>query len=283
MRVMVCVKASKASEAGEMPSQQLLTEMTEYNEQLVKAGIMLDGQGLHPTSKAKRVRFTGKQRKVIDGPFAETKELIAGYWIWQVKSMEEAVEWLKRCPNPHEEETEVEIRPIFAPEDFGEAFTPELREKEERQYAEMEKLKAGKQTVAATTKQVFINLPVRDLKKSMEFFGKLGYTFNPQFTDENAACMVVSDTIFVMLLVEPYFKTFTPKAVADAKTSTEALVALSQPSRDAVNDIVHAALAAGGKKYSDPKDYGFMFQWGFEDLDGHIWEHVWMDPSHIQG
>jgi hypothetical protein len=132
MRVMVIVKASKASEAGEMPDERLLTEMGKYNEELANAGIMLAGEGLHPSSKGKRVRFSGAQRTVIDGPFAETKELIAGYWLWQVKSMEEAVEWLKRCPNPHNEQTDVEIRPIFEADDFGAEFTPELREQEQR-------------------------------------------------------------------------------------------------------------------------------------------------------
>ena len=137
MRFMVIVKASKDSEAGVMPSQQLLTEMGRYNEELVKAGIMLAGEGLHPTSKGARVRFSGKQRTVIDGPFAETKELIAGFWLWQVKSLEEAIDWLKRCPNPHDEETEVEIRQIFEAEDFGAEFTPELREQEERLRAQV--------------------------------------------------------------------------------------------------------------------------------------------------
>lgn len=132
MRVIVMVKATKASEAGEMPDQQLLTEMGAYNEELVKAGIMQAGEGLHPSSKGKRVRFSGTQRTVIDGPFAETKELIAGYWLWKVKSMDEAVEWLKRCPNPHNEVADVEIRPIFEMEDFGNEMTPELREQEQR-------------------------------------------------------------------------------------------------------------------------------------------------------
>jgi hypothetical protein len=139
MKVMVIVKASKDSEAGVMPSEQLLREMGQFNEELVKAGVMLAGEGLHPSSKGVRVRFSGKNRSVTDGPFAETKELIAGYWIWQVKSMEEAVAWLKRCPNPMNEDSEVEIRPIFSPEDFGEAFTPELQKKEERLRAEIEK------------------------------------------------------------------------------------------------------------------------------------------------
>jgi predicted transcriptional regulator YdeE len=130
MKVMVLVKATEASEAGELPSEQLLAEMGKYNEELVKAGIMLSGEGLHPSSKGKRVRFSGKNRTVIDGPFAETKELLAGFWMWRVQSIEEAVEWIKRCPNPHDEECDLEIRPVFEAEDFGEAFTPELREQE---------------------------------------------------------------------------------------------------------------------------------------------------------
>ena len=132
MKVMVLVKASKDSEAGVMPSTELLTAMGKYNEELVKAGIMLAGEGLHPSSKAKRVRFSGTRRSVIDGPFTESKELVAGFWLWQVRSMEEAVEWLKRCPNPHNEECEVEIRPLFAPKDFGAELTPELKEQEAR-------------------------------------------------------------------------------------------------------------------------------------------------------
>src|SRR5947209_17953606 len=132
MRVMVIVKATKDSEAGVMPSKELLTAMGNYNEELVKAGIMLAGDGLKPSSQGKRVRFTGSKRTVIDGPFAETKELIAGYWMWQVRSMEEAVEWLKRCPNPMPGDSEVEIRPFFEANDLGENFTPELREQEQR-------------------------------------------------------------------------------------------------------------------------------------------------------
>ncbi len=132
MRVMVMVKATKASEAGVMPDEKMLTEMGKYNEELVKAGIMVAGEGLHPSSKGKRVRFSGPRRTVIDGPFPETKELVAGYWLWNVKSMDEAVEWLKRCPNPHNEESDIEIRPLFEADDFGAEFTPELREQEQR-------------------------------------------------------------------------------------------------------------------------------------------------------
>jgi hypothetical protein len=132
MRFMVMVKANAESEAGEMPSEQLLTEMGKYNEELVNAGIMLAGEGLHPSSKGARVKFSGKNRTVVDGPFAETKELVAGYWIWQVKDIDEAIEWVKRCPNPMEGESEIEIRQIFEMEDFGAEFTPELREQEAR-------------------------------------------------------------------------------------------------------------------------------------------------------
>jgi hypothetical protein len=143
MKVMVIIKATKDSEAGVLPDERILTEMGKYNEELVKAGVMLAGEGLHPTSKGKRVRFSGNTRTVIDGPFAETKELIAGFWLWQVKSMDEAVEWLKRCPNPHPGETDVEIRPLFEAEDFGAEFTPELREQEARLRAEIDR-KAGR-------------------------------------------------------------------------------------------------------------------------------------------
>jgi hypothetical protein len=141
MRVMVIIKATKDSEAGVMPSEQLLTEMGRYNEELVKAGIMQAGEGLHPTSRGKRIRFSGPKRTVIDGPFGEAKHLIAGFWLWKVKSMDEAVEWVKRCPNPMPGESEIEIRPVFEAEDFGEEFTPELRAQEDRLRAELERRK----------------------------------------------------------------------------------------------------------------------------------------------
>jgi hypothetical protein len=139
MKVMVIVKASKDSEAGVMPSTELLAAMGKFNEELVKAGVMLAGEGLHPSSKGKRVKFSGANRIVVDGPFAETKELIAGFWLWQVKSMQEALEWVKRCPNPMNEGGELEIRPLFEADDFGDSFTPELREQEARTRAEATK------------------------------------------------------------------------------------------------------------------------------------------------
>jgi hypothetical protein len=137
MRVMVIVKANEQSEAGVMPDEKLLKDMGAFNEELVKAGVMVAGEGLHASKKGKRVRFSGSRRTVVDGPFAETKELIAGYWIWKVASMEEAVEWVKRCPNPHAGDSEIEIRQIFEAEDFGPEFTPELREQEERLRAQI--------------------------------------------------------------------------------------------------------------------------------------------------
>ena len=137
MRVMVLVKANKDSEAGVMPSEKLLADMGRFNEELVKAGVMLAGEGLHPSSKGARVQFVGQQRMVIDGPFAETKELVAGYWLWRVKSIQEAIEWVKRAPC--DRDGEIEIRPLFEPEDFGAEFTPELRQQEERLRAEIEK------------------------------------------------------------------------------------------------------------------------------------------------
>lgn len=132
MKFMILVKASKNSEAGVLPSAELLSAMGKFNEELVRAGVMLAGEGLHPTSKGARVRFSGTKRTVINGPFGDPKELIAGYWLWQVKSMEEAIEWVKRCPNPHDEDCEIEIRQIFEAEDFGAALSPELRAQEER-------------------------------------------------------------------------------------------------------------------------------------------------------
>jgi len=135
---MVLVKADKKSEAGVLPDEKLLTEMGKFNEELVKAGIMLEGEGLHPSSKGARVQFSANKRAVIDGPFAETKELVAGYWIWKVKSLQEAIDWVKRCPNPTGAEGEIEIRPIFEAGDLGEGFTPELREQEQRLRAQID-------------------------------------------------------------------------------------------------------------------------------------------------
>jgi len=141
MRVIVLIKANKNTEAGVLPDEKLLTEMGKYNEELVKAGVLLAMEGLHPSSKGARVRFSGAKRTVIDGPFTEAKELIAGFWLWQVKSLAEAIEWVRRCPNPTGVEAEIEIRQVFEAEDFGAEFTPELREQEERLRAQSEHLR----------------------------------------------------------------------------------------------------------------------------------------------
>lgn len=138
MRVMVMVKATEESEAGALPTEKLLTDMGKFNEELVKAGIMLAGEGLKPSSKGARVKFAGTSRTVVDGPFAETKELVAGYWLWQVKSLDEAIAWVKRCPNPMYSDSEIEIRPVYEAEDFGPEFTVEAREKEARLRAELD-------------------------------------------------------------------------------------------------------------------------------------------------
>lgn len=143
MRCMVMVKANSDTEAGVMPSQELLEAMTKFNEELVKAGVMLAGEGLHPSAKGARVKFSGARRTVIDGPFTETKELVAGFWIWQVRSLEEAIEWVKRCPNPTGEDSVIEIRPVYEDEDFGDALTPELRAKEARLREAADKLARG--------------------------------------------------------------------------------------------------------------------------------------------
>jgi hypothetical protein len=141
MRFMIIVKATKDSEAGALPSEKLLTDMGKFNEELAKAGVLLAGDGLQPSSKGARVRFSGKKRTVVDGPFAETKELVAGFWIWKVKSKEEAIEWVKRCPNPMPGDSEIEIRQLFEAEDFGEQFTPELKEQAERVYDQVSRKK----------------------------------------------------------------------------------------------------------------------------------------------
>src|SRR5260221_11919425 len=160
MRFMVIVKANKDSEAGVLPKQKLLAEMGKFNEELVKAGVVLAGEGLHASAKGKRVRFSGAKRTVIDGPFTETKELIAGFWLWQVRSMEEAIEWVKRCPNPFDGESEIEIRQVFEAEDFGPEFTPELRQQEERLRAQAAAKKPYSNTPPLPAEKNFRNLSI---------------------------------------------------------------------------------------------------------------------------
>ena len=284
MKVIVMIHANDKSEAGEMPSEQVFAEMGKFNDELIAAKVMLSGEGLHPSSNAKRVVCTRGQVSVIDGPFTESKELIAGYWTWQVESLDEAVDWVKRIPNPDHEDWEIDIRVIGEMEDLGETFTPELREQEERQRAELvRRAESTAPSAPAAPRMIFVNMPVADLARSTAFFTKLGYTFNAQFTNEDATCMVISDTIYAMLLLPAFFNTFTPKQIADTSTTCEMMVALSADSREDVDRIVETALAAGATPSHQTQDYGFMYSRGFHDLDGHIWEYVWMDPAHVQG
>ena len=275
MRFMMLMipKGYESAAPGTVPEAEAVAAMMKYNEELQKAGVLLALDGLHPPSTGARVSFAEGKPKVVDGPFPETKEVLGGYWMIDVKSREEAIEWAKRCPGSKSEV--IEIRQVQEMSDF-----PADVQEAAAGFDEMQAKAANRQ--ASSLKSMFVNLPVSDLNRSVEFFKKLGYTFNPQFTDENATCMIVADNIYVMLLVEKYFKKFTPKAIADSKNSTEALIALSASSRDEVNHIVETALAAGARRYKEPQDHGFMYAWGFEDLDGHIWEHVWMDPAAVQ-
>jgi predicted lactoylglutathione lyase len=270
MRFMMLMipKGYENAAPGTAPDAKAVEAMMKYNEELQKAGILVGLDGLHPPSMGARVSFAGGKPIVTDGPFAEAKEVLGGYWMIRVKSKEEAIEWAKRCPGSANET--IELRQVQEMEDF-----PEDVKQAASGFDEMQKK-------AAHRSKMFVNLPVSDLEKSKAFFGKLGYTFNPQFTDENAACMVISEDIYTMLLMEKYFKSFTPKAIADAKSSTESITALSVASREEVDRIVNTAFSAGGRRYTEPKDHGFMYQWGFEDLDGHIWEYFWMDPSFVQ-
>jgi predicted lactoylglutathione lyase len=270
MRFMMLMipKGYENAAPGTVPDADAVAAMMNYNEELQKAGVLVTLDGLHPPSMGARVTFAGGKPVVTDGPFAEAKEVLGGYWMINVKSRQEAIDWAKRCPGSANEM--IEVRQVQEMEDF-----PPDVQAAAAGFDEMHS-QAGQQT------KMFVNLPVKDLDRSVHFFTKLGYKFNPQFTDENATCMIVSDDNYVMLLVEPYFKTFVPKPIVDAKKNIEALVALSAKSREEVNRIVETALAAGARRYAEPKDHGFMYQWGFEDLDGHIWEYFWMDQAAIQ-
>jgi predicted lactoylglutathione lyase len=271
MRFMMLMipKGYESADENEMPPADHVAEMMKYNEELQKAGILLSIDGLRPPAAGARVSFDTGKPVVTDGPFAEVKECLGGYWMIDVKDQATAIEWAKKCPGTPNEV--IEIRQVQEMEDF-----PEDVQKAAKGFDQMQATSERKD------RKIFVNLPVKDLEKSKEFFGKLGYTFNPQFTDENAACMIISDSIYAMLLVEKFFQTFTPKKIADGKATAEVINAINCPSRTAVDDIVNKALAAGGKKFNEPQDHGFMYQWGFEDLDGHVWEYLWMDPAFVQ-
>jgi len=277
MRFMMLMipKGYEQAEPGAMPDAEQVSAMMKYNEQLQKAGVLVSLDGLHPPSMGARVSFASGKPVVTDGPFAESKEVLGGYWMINVGSKQEAIDWAKRCPGSRNEM--IEVRQVQEFEDFS-ADVQEAA----AGFKEMQEAGQKGNAAAKDDTKMFVNLPVKDLKRAVEFFTKLGYKFNPQFTDENATCMIVGEDNYVMLLVETFFKTFTPKAIADAKSSTETLTCLSASSRDDVNRIVDLAAKAGARKYAEPKDYGFMYQWGFEDLDGHLWEYVWMDPAMIQ-
>ena len=264
MRFMMLMipKGYETAAPGAGPEVAAVEAMMKYNEELQRAGVLLSLDGLHPPSMGARVTFAGGKPRVANGPFPEAKEILGGYWMIDVASREEAIAWAKRCPGAANEM--VEVRQVQELEDFP----PDVQ-------AAANKLP----TMQPHAPKIFVNLPVRDLPRSVEFFTKLGYRFDPRFTDDSATCMIIGEDIFAMLMVEKRFQDFTPKPLADAKRSTGAIVALSAPSRAAVDRIVEAALAAGAHRYREPKDHGFMYEWGFEDPDGHLWEYLWMDPA----
>jgi predicted lactoylglutathione lyase len=276
MRFMMLMipKGYENAAPGAMPDAKAVEAMMKYNEELQKAGVLIALDGLHPPSAGARVTFPGGpggKPLVTDGPFPEVKEVLGGYWMINVKSKQEAIDWAKRCPGSSNET--IEIRRVQEMEDF-----PADVKQAAAGFDEMQKNAAAPKP----TRSMFVNLPVRDLKISMAFFKALGFSFNQQFTDDNAACLVLGDNLFSMLLTESYFKTFTHKAIADTKSTAECCTAFTVESKAEVNRIVEAALKAGGKKCGEPKDHGFMYQWGFEDPDGHTWEPFWMDPAFLQ-
>lgn len=282
MKVMILVKATADSEAGLPPDDQMkamMAAMGDYNQQLIDAGILLDGDGMKPTSAGKRIAFEGDSRTVIDGPFLPAQEQVAGYWIWEVADMDEAVAWAKRCPNPMPGPSELEIRPFYRAEDFGAAMSPELLALEEAQRAQLADAQARDKLPMA--QMIFVNLPVADLPRAMAFYAALGFTNNPHFTDETAACMVWSDAIHVMLLTHAKWRSFTDRPIPDAGSS-EVMLALKLDNRADVDRLVEAGAAAGGTADVNPAaDHGFMVQRTIADPDGHIWEPFWMDPAAV--
>jgi predicted lactoylglutathione lyase len=263
--MLLCYDDDKAWEKrGEAALRAAMEEAVGLTHELHAKGQYISAAPLEPVSKATSVRVRDGKPIVTDGPFAETREVLGGYYLIDVPSLDEAIAIAQRHPGAPL--GTVEIRPVIQLEGLPQTSGGAQ--------------KSSKGTVMPT--QIFVNLPVKDLKRSMGFYEKLGFKNNPQFTDETAACMVVSDTIYVMLLTEKKFKNFTPRAICDASKATEVLNCLSCENRDEVNSLVRKAIAAGGSAYADPKDYGFMFQHGFADPDGHLWELVHMDPNATQ-
>ncbi len=274
MRFMVLIKADKNSEAGQMPSEQLLTEMGNFNEALVQAGVLLSGEGLHPSSKGARVRFSGTERSVIDGPFAETKELVAGFWIWQVKSREEAIEWAKRCPTPMGENSEIELRQIFEAEDFGAEYTPELRAQEDRLRAE---LAAPKIEPVPESRGAIPYLVIRGAADAIGFYQQVlgaSVVFRLDAPDGKPmhAELSVGPARFMLTEERPEYQALSPLSVGGTGSSVVAYV----PDVDAA---VARAIAAGATLIMPVAD---QF-WG--DRSGSITDpfgHQWMISTHIE-
>jgi uncharacterized glyoxalase superfamily protein PhnB len=268
MRFMIIVRATKDSEAGVMPSEELLTAMGKYNEELVKAGIMQAGEGLHPSSKGARVRFSGKQRIVIDGPFAETKELIAGFWIWQVKSRDEAIEWVKRCPNPMPGDSDIEIRQIFEAEDFGKQLTPELREQEQRLANQIEAQKV--KPIPDGMHTVTPHLICKGAADAIEFYKKaFGAVEEGRLPGPNGLLMHAIVRIAgspVMLVDEmPQWGALGPNSLKGSPVTIHLYV----PDADA---FFAKAVAAGAKVKMPLEDQFWGDRYGkLEDPFGHHW------------
>lgn len=287
MRFMVIIKADQASEAGAMPSEQMLADMTRFNEELVNAGVMLAGDGLHPSAKGARVRFEGQQRTVIDGPFAETRELIAGFWIWQVPSKAAAIEWLKRCPNPSLGDCEVELRQVFEAEDFGDAMTPELVEKEARLKAQLEAQVAGGASASAASPGQVAAVPpargatpylvIKDAHRAIDFYQQVfGAEVLMRLDAPDGLLMhaelKVGPASFMMTEERPQYGSLSPLTVGGASTSVTVYV----PDADAV--IAKAEKA--GAKLTMPVQNQF---WG--DRCGNIADpfgHLWMIATHVE-
>ena len=281
MRFMVLIKADKNTEAGVMPSEKLLAEMGRFNEALVKAGVMLGGEGLHPSAKGARVHFRGKQRSVVDGPFAETKELIAGYWLWQVKSREEAIEWVKRCPNPLEGESEIEIRQVFEAEDFGTEFTPELRAQEDRLRAQIaaqaDAAPTGQVTPVPPARGATPYLVVKGASDAIAFYRQVfGAELIFRLDDPAGAVMHaelhVGPARFMLTEERPQFGSRSPLTIGGSASTAVIYV----PDADAV---LAAALKAGATA-TMPLENQF---WG--DRAGGITDpfgHEWMIATHIE-
>lgn len=280
MRFMVIVKADKSTEAGVMPSEQLLREMGDYNEQLVKAGVMLAGEGLHPSKKGARVVFSGKRREVLDGPFAETKELIAGYWIWQCKDLAEALEWARKCPNPTGEESVLEIRQIFEAEDFGAEFTPELRAQEERLLAEAKKLdearkSGGKVNPVPASTGATPYLVVKGANDAIAYYqrifgAQLRFRMDAPDGQVMHSELMVGPALFMLTEERPEHGALSPLTVGGSSTTAVLYV------RDA--DAVFNAAVASGAKVTMPMGDQF---WG--DRSGSLIDpfgHHWFISTH---